>query len=132
MAGSGNEKAQSRETGPCWGNRNAGRSGKQLSERDGVDLLLDGVQQLGLQQSLLTLDALLLGGEPLGHRHLFWNFVSSSRERIEQAKQDWTAGRFQLPPNDNQEWIPLPGTPEAPAAPSNQPGAGSVPPANAS
>ncbi len=75
---------------------------------------------------------MLLGGEPLGHRHLFWNFVSSSRERIEQAKQDWTAGRFQLPPNDNQEWIPLPGTPEAPAAPSNQPGAGSVPPANAS
>ena len=96
---------------------------------------------------------MLLGGESLGHRHLFWNFVSSSRERIEQAKADWAAGRFALPPDDNQEWIPLPGTQAATAADADaadaaeaadadadadadaaeaaQPGADSVPPAHA-
>ncbi len=51
---------------------------------------------------------MLLGGEPLGNRHLWWNFVSSSRERIEQAKADWRAGRIALPPDDNGEFIPLP------------------------
>ncbi|HEY0879217.1 MAG TPA: pirin family protein, partial [Zeimonas sp.] len=40
---------------------------------------------------------MLLGGEPLGERFLWWNFVSSSRERIEQAKADWAAGRMRLP-----------------------------------
>jgi redox-sensitive bicupin YhaK (pirin superfamily) len=51
---------------------------------------------------------LLLGGEPLdGPRHLWWNFVSSSRERIEQAKADWKAGRF-APVPDDPEFIPLP------------------------
>ncbi len=54
---------------------------------------------------------MLLGGEPLGPRHVWWNFVSSSRERIEQAKADWLAGRFALPPLDNAEFIPLPDTP---------------------
>jgi redox-sensitive bicupin YhaK (pirin superfamily) len=52
---------------------------------------------------------LVFGGEPLGERHIFWNFVSSRRERIEQAKADWRAGRFALPPDDHDEWIPLPG-----------------------
>ena len=52
---------------------------------------------------------LLLGGEAMdGPRYLFWNFVSSSRERIEQAKADWKAGRFALVPGDEQEFIPLP------------------------
>jgi redox-sensitive bicupin YhaK (pirin superfamily) len=52
--------------------------------------------------------ALLLGGEPLdGPRHLWWNFVSSSRERIEQAKADWQAGRFGSIPGET-EFIPLP------------------------
>jgi len=51
---------------------------------------------------------MFLGGEPLGPRHLWWNFVSSRRERIEQAKADWQAGRFTLPPNDDAEFIPLP------------------------
>lgn len=51
---------------------------------------------------------LLLGGEPLGERHVWWNFVSSRRERIEQAKADWKAGRIALPPNDAGEFIPLP------------------------
>lgn len=52
---------------------------------------------------------MLLGGEPVGPRHIWWNFVSSRKERIEQAKADWQAGRIALPPHDNQEWIPLPG-----------------------
>lgn len=52
--------------------------------------------------------ALLLGGEPLdGPRHLWWNFVSSRRERIEQAKADWQAGRFGSIPGET-EFIPLP------------------------
>jgi redox-sensitive bicupin YhaK (pirin superfamily) len=48
-----------------------------------------------------------LGGEPVGERFIEWNFVSSSRERIEQAKSDWRAQRFKLPDLDNQEFIPL-------------------------
>ena len=52
---------------------------------------------------------LLLGGEPLdGERHIWWNFVSSSRDRIEAAKADWTAGRFGVVPGDEAEFIPLP------------------------
>ena len=54
-------------------------------------------------------DLMLLGGEPLGERHIWWNFVSSRKERIEQAKADWKAGRIRLPPNDDREFIPLPG-----------------------
>ena len=49
-----------------------------------------------------------LGGEPLGPRFIEWNFVSSRRERIEQARADWRAGRMKLPDLDNQEFIPLP------------------------
>jgi redox-sensitive bicupin YhaK (pirin superfamily) len=51
---------------------------------------------------------MLLGGEPLGDRFIWWNFVSSRRERIEQAKADWKEGRIILPPNDNAEFVPLP------------------------
>jgi redox-sensitive bicupin YhaK (pirin superfamily) len=52
---------------------------------------------------------LLLGGLAMdGPRYLFWNFVSSSRERIEQAKSDWQAGRFGKVPGDEKEFIPLP------------------------
>ena len=51
---------------------------------------------------------MLLGGEPLGPRFIWWNFVSSRRERIEQAKADWKEGRILLPPADNLEFIPLP------------------------
>ena len=50
-----------------------------------------------------------LGGEPLGERFLFWNFVSSSRERIEQAKEDWRQQRMKLPVGDDLEFAPLPG-----------------------
>ena len=48
-----------------------------------------------------------LGGEPVGERYIEWNFVSSSRQRIEQAKADWRARRMKLPDFDNQEFIPL-------------------------
>jgi redox-sensitive bicupin YhaK (pirin superfamily) len=52
---------------------------------------------------------MLLGGAPLdGERHLWWNFVSSSLERIEQAKRDWKEGRFPKVPGDEVEFIPLP------------------------
>ncbi len=51
---------------------------------------------------------MLLGGEPVGERFIWWNFVSSRKERIEQAKADWKAGRIPLAPNDNAEFIPLP------------------------
>lgn len=51
---------------------------------------------------------MMLGGEPLGERFIWWNFVSSRKERIEQAKADWQEGRIILPPNDNKEFIPLP------------------------
>jgi redox-sensitive bicupin YhaK (pirin superfamily) len=59
---------------------------------------------------------MLLGGEPLGQRFIWWKFVSSSRERIEQAKADWKEGRIQLPPTDNKEFIPLPEDRSKPAA----------------
>ena len=57
---------------------------------------------------------MLLGGATLeGPRHIWWNFVASSQERIDAAKEawragDWEHGRFQLPPTDNAEFIPLP------------------------
>jgi len=52
---------------------------------------------------------MLCGGAPLdGPRHVWWNFVSSRRERIRQARDDWKAGRFALPPGDEEEYIPLP------------------------
>jgi redox-sensitive bicupin YhaK (pirin superfamily) len=52
----------------------------------------------------------LIGGAAIdGERHIFWNFVSSSRERIEQATGDWREGRFPKVPGDEAEHIPLPG-----------------------
>ena len=53
----------------------------------------------------------LLGGAPMdGPRHIWWNFVSSRKERIEQAKADWKAGHFDKVPGDEIEFIPLPET----------------------
>jgi len=60
---------------------------------------------------------MLLGGEPLGERHIWWNFVSSRSERIEQAKADWRAGRIPLPVGDNAEFIALPEEPPPPPEP---------------
>ncbi len=73
--------------------------GKMLVFAAGKPVLFTGVE---------SATVMLLGGEPLGERFVEWNFVSSSRERIEQAKADWRAGRMKLPDFDNQEFIPLP------------------------
>jgi len=72
-----------------------------------------GPDPIILAKEITTL--MLLGGEPLGERFIWWNFVSSRKERIEQAKEDWKQGRIILPPNDNQEFIPLPDDKSRPA-----------------
>ncbi|MDB5245847.1 MAG: pirin [Segetibacter sp.] len=72
-----------------------------------------GVDPLIVAKENTTL--MLLGGEPLGQRYIWWNFVSSRKERIEQAKADWKEGRIVLPPTDNHEFIPLPEDPSKPA-----------------
>lgn len=74
-------------------------AGQMLVFTKGVDPLIRAVQNTTL---------MLLGGEPLGERFVWWNFVSSRKERIEQAKEDWKQGRFVLPPTDNEVFIPLP------------------------
>ena len=84
------------------------------AQLDGTDipekhlLVLDrGVRHV--LRAKTPLKAMLLGGEPLdGPRHMWWNFVSASKERIEQAKHDWDEGRFGLIPGDDVERIPLP------------------------
>ncbi len=74
-----------------------------------------GVDPLILAKENTTL--MLLGGEPLGERFIWWNFVSSRKERIEQAKEDWKQGRIILPPKDNKEFIPLPNDKSRPSDP---------------
>ena len=55
---------------------------------------------------------MLCGGEAFATpRHVWWNFVSSSRERINQAKRDWKAGNFPTVPGDDKEFIPIPEVP---------------------
>ncbi|MEG3191586.1 pirin family protein [Lysobacter sp. D1-1-M9] len=60
---------------------------------------------------------MLLGGEPIGERFIYWNFASSSKDRLAQAAADWEAGRMKLPDADDSEFIPLP-VEQAPAAPA--------------
>ena len=65
--------------------------------------------QLAIRAGPAGSHLLLLGGAPMdGPRHLFWNVVSSSRQRIEQAKVDRAAGRLAAVPGDETEFIPLP------------------------
>ena len=65
----------------------------------------DRISILALAQSRL----MIVGGEPMdGPRHIWWNFVSSSKDRIEAAKADWKAKRFGLVAGDEKEFIPLP------------------------
>jgi len=78
-------------------------------ERFGVGTLL--LFEPGERVELRAVEAahvMLLGGAPLGERHIEWNFVSSSLERIERAKADWRAQRFPKVPGDEVEFIPLP------------------------
>jgi len=67
--------------------------------------------------SITSATVMALGGEPLGPRFIEWNFVSSSKDRIAQAKSDWRAGRMKLPDLDSAEFIPLPPDPSVPANP---------------
>ena len=91
---------------------NSYREGQMLVFTKGVDPIILAKEATNL---------MLLGGEPLGERFIWWNFVSSRKERIEQAKEDWKQGRILLPPTDNHEFIPLPDDRSKPA--------GSTPPA---
>ena len=85
---------------------------------DGVPLTLYelAVLQPGVPMALSSASGgrvMLMGGEAFPQRrYVYWNFVSSSRERIEQAKEDWRAGRFPRVPGDEQEFIPLPDRPK--------------------
>jgi redox-sensitive bicupin YhaK (pirin superfamily) len=65
----------------------------------------------GVLQATTPCVLMLLGGAPVGERFIEWNFVSSSQERLAQAKADWRAGRMKLPDLDNGEFIPLPPDP---------------------
>lgn len=75
-------------------------AGRLLTFRPG-----DRISVLALSHARL----MLLGGAPMdGPRHIWWNFVSSSKDRIEAAKADWAQRRFSLVPGDEKEFIPLP------------------------
>ena len=51
---------------------------------------------------------MVLGGDPIGERFMLWNFVSSAKDRIEQAREDWIQGRMKLPDADDEEFTPFP------------------------
>jgi hypothetical protein len=91
---------------------NSYQAGQMLVFTKGADPII-------LAKELATL--MVLGGEPLGERFIWWNFVSSRRERIEQAKEDWKQGRIILPPTDNKEFIPLPTDKSRPAGEAPRP-----------
>lgn len=58
---------------------------------------------------------MVLGGEPVGERFIYWNFVSSSKDRLVQAASDWKEGRMKLPDADDAEFTPLPDEPLPPS-----------------
>lgn len=79
---------------------------------DNGDLLIEALEDSRI---------MLLGGKPVGKRFIYWNFVSSSQEKLEAAKKDWAQGgprpssdRFPLIPGDDKEFIPLPAEPGNP------------------
>jgi redox-sensitive bicupin YhaK (pirin superfamily) len=86
----------------------------QRVEQSSMAVLAPGPAKI---RALMRSTLIVIGGEPVGERYIEWNFVSSSKERIEQAKADWRAGRMKLPDLDNGEFIPLPGDPAPPANP---------------
>ncbi len=76
-------------------------AGQLLVFKPGAEITLEATESAPAR-------VMLLGGEPLeGARHIWWNFVNSSPERIDQAKEDWKAGRF-APVPEETEFIPLP------------------------
>ena len=80
---------------------------------DGKELV-EGHMAIARTGRTLLVDAqtdsrvMVIGGTNLGRRHIWWNFVSTSRERIAEAKDDWRAMRFGTIPGDDEEFIPLP------------------------
>lgn len=81
------------------------------ADHDARRLLVFGIGDTPVLRALEDSTVMLFGGEPLGPRFMWWNFVSSSKDRIRQAAADWKAGRMALPANDNEEFIPLPDRP---------------------
>ena len=76
--------------------------------KDGAMILFDKGERAEIE-AVGEARVMLLGGAPLdGPRHVWWNFVASSRERLEQAKADWRAMQFGTIPGDDKEFIPLP------------------------
>lgn len=78
------------------------------SSHDDGRLVVFGAHHDAVVEAVEDSDVLFLGGEPIGKRFMWWNFVSSRRERIDRAKEDWKAGRIALPPDDDREFVPLP------------------------
>ena len=74
-------------------------------------LLVFGLGEAVLAAAESPAHVMLLGGAAVGPRHIWWNFVASSTERLEQARADWAAGRMKLPPDDDKEFIPAPQEP---------------------
>ncbi len=75
-------------------------AGKLVSFRPKAEIVLEALEESHF---------MLLGGEPMdGPRHIWWNFVSSSKEKIEAAKEEWRTGKFSMVPGDDKEFIPLP------------------------
>lgn len=85
--------------GPVRVNGEPFEAGVMAVLRDGVDLRLEAEADARL---------VLIGGAPLGERHIWWNFVASDPARIERAKSDWRHGRFPVVPGDEEAFIPLP------------------------
>ncbi len=77
---------------------------------NGVWMRVSAGQAYGMRSPVRTYSPLFRvhAVMPLGKRYIWWNFVSSRKDRIEQTKADWQAGRIALPPNDRDEFIPLP------------------------
>jgi redox-sensitive bicupin YhaK (pirin superfamily) len=98
-----------------------GRVDVDGSAVDANQLVVLRPQQAVTVRALAAAQLLLLGGAPMdGPRHVWWNFVSSSSERIEQAKADWREGRLGSVPGD-AEFIPLPVTPAVQTQPADYP-----------
>lgn len=85
--------------------------GGEVYEAGRMLILEPGVE--AFWRALEPTRAMMLGGAPVGERHLWWNFVSSRPERIEQAKRDWAEGRFAPVPGET-DFIPLPEEPKPP------------------
>jgi len=102
---------------PVQGEITVERSGGRAFGSGGLIVFAPG-EEIVIAASGGPARVMLFGGEPMdGPRHLWWNFVSSSAERLEQAKADWKAGRFGPVPGET-EFIPLP---EPPPRPVNYP-----------